>query len=156
MSDAIQDPRPAVGDDAPDFSVKGTNGDPISLKDFRGKKRVVLVFYPQDMTSGCSTQLSAIRATIDDFRAADTEPFGVNEGDAESHAQFISELDLPFDLLLDEGFAISTAYNTLKPEGNRIQRTVVVIGKNGKVIFRQQGAPPPGELLEAISMAGDE
>jgi peroxiredoxin len=69
---------------------------------------------------------------------------------------FKTQLALPFDLLVDEGLNVSTAFNALKPEGNRISRTVVIVGKNGNVIFRAAGAPPPGEMLSEIRAAVDE
>ncbi len=90
-----------------------------------------------------------------DFESLDTIPVGVNPGSAESHQRFIDELSLPFDLLIDDGLIVAAAYDALKPEGGRIQRTVVIVGKNGKVIFRAQGAPPPAELLAAIAKAKD-
>jgi thioredoxin-dependent peroxiredoxin len=98
--------------------------------------------------------LSAVRETLADFQALDTQPYGINPGSAESHQKFIDELDLTFDLLVDEGLAVAKAYDVLKPEGG-IQRTVVIVGKNGRIIFRAQGAPPPAELLSAISAADD-
>jgi thioredoxin-dependent peroxiredoxin len=146
---------PNVGDVAPEFTMKGASGKEVSLSASKGKRRTLLVFYPQDMTSGCTDQLSALRDTLADFHALDTDPYGVNEADAQSHQQFIDELDLPFDLLIDEGLRVSAAYDALKPEGNRIMRTVVIIGKDGKLLFRAQGAPSPGELLGAISKAND-
>ena len=146
---------PDVGDVAPDFTLKGASGNEVTLSTSKGRRRALLVFYPGDMTSGCTDQLSALRDTLADFHEVDTDPYGVNEGDAESHQRFIDELDLPYDLLIDEGFAVSAAYNALRPEGNRILRTVVIIGKDGKIIFRAQGAPSPGELLAAISNAKD-
>lgn len=97
-----------------------------------------------------------MRETLADFRSLDTEPFGINNGDAASHQRFIDELDLTFDLLVDDGLEVAAAYDSLKPEGDRIQRTVVIVGKNGKIIFRAQGAPPPGELLREISQAADD
>jgi peroxiredoxin len=100
--------------------------------------------------------LSAVRETIDEFHSVDTQPFGVNEGDATSHKQFKDHLSLPFDLLVDEGLHVASAYGALKPEGNRINRTVVIVGKHGNVIYRAAGAPPPGELLAAIREASDE
>jgi peroxiredoxin Q/BCP len=146
---------PQVGDIAPDFKLKGASGKEVALSASKGKRRTLLVFYPQDMTSGCTDQLSALRDTLSDFQAVDTDPYGVNEGDAESHQRFIDELDLPFDLLVDEGLGVSAAYDALKPEGNRILRTVVIIGKDGKIIFRAQGAPSPSELLAAVAAADD-
>ena len=96
-----------------------------------------------------------MRETIDEFRALDTEPYGVNEGSAESHAQFIDEGMLPFDLLVDEGLGVAAAYGALKPEGNRIDRTVVIVGKDGTILYRKKGAPPPDELLTVLASADD-
>jgi peroxiredoxin Q/BCP len=103
-----------------------------------------------------------VRDTVAEFRALDTEPYGINEGSAESHQRFIDHLGLPFDLLVDEGLRVADMYDALKTEGtvikrklNRIARTVVIVGKDGRVIFRAAGAPPPGELLAAIASAHD-
>jgi peroxiredoxin Q/BCP len=95
-----------------------------------------------------------VRDAIDAFRAAETEVYGVNQADAASHQQFIDEQDLPFDLLVDDGLAVARAYGALKPEGNRINRTVAVIGKNGRILFYEHGAPPPEEIIAAIESAG--
>lgn len=91
-----------------------------------------------------------------EFEAVDCQPFGINQADAASHRQFKEHLSLPFDLLVDEGLEVAAAYGALKPEGNRINRTVVIVGKDGNVIYRAAGAPPPGELLDAIRDAEDE
>ena len=96
-----------------------------------------------------------MRGAIEAFRAVDTEPYGVNQADAASHRAFIEEQDLPFDLLVDEGLAVARAYGALKPEGDRINRTVVIVGKDGRVHFRAEGAPPPSELVAAIEGAQD-
>ena len=96
-----------------------------------------------------------MRDTVDDFRALDTEPLGVNPGDAASHRAFIAAHGFPFDLLVDEGRAVATAYGALKPDGSGIQRTVVIVGKDGRVLYRAAGAPPPGELIAVIEAATD-
>ena len=97
-----------------------------------------------------------MRGAVDALRALDTEPYGVNQADAASHLAFIEEQELPFDLLIDEGLQVARAYGALKPEGNSISRTVVVVGKDGRVIFRAAGAPPPEEIIAAIVEAEDE
>ena len=97
-----------------------------------------------------------MRDAIDAFRALDTEPFGVNPADATSHLAFIEEQKLPFDLLVDDGLHVARAYDALKPEGDRINRTVVVIGKNGRILFHAHGAPPPEDIIAAIVEAEDE
>lgn len=93
---------------------------------------------------------------IEQFREADTIPFGVNEADAASHQAFIDAFSLRVDLLVDGGFAVSRAYDALKPTGDRIERTVVVVGKDGRIIFWKRGAPPPANILRAIQEAQDE
>ena len=97
-----------------------------------------------------------MRDAVDSFRAHDTEPYGVNPADAASHQAFIDELGLPFDLLIDEGLRVARAYDALKPERPSINRTVVVVGKHGRVIYRAAGAPPPAEIIAAIAAAEDE
>ena len=97
-----------------------------------------------------------MRDAIDTFRAHDTEPYGVNPADAESHRQFIEEQNLPFDLLIDEGLHVARAYDAVRPDADRVNRTVVVIGKNGRVIFYERGAPPPEEIIAAIAATEDE
>lgn len=96
-----------------------------------------------------------MRDAIEELRADDVEPYGVNGGDAASHRAFIDAFGFPFDLLVDEGLAVAGAYGALRPEGTGIQRTVVVVGKNGRVIFRADGAPAPREVLEAIRGSDD-
>ena len=97
-----------------------------------------------------------MRDAIDAFRAIDTEPYGVNQADAASHRAFIEEQNFPFDLLIDEGLQVARAYDALRPDGDRINRTVAVIGKNGRLLFYQHGAPPPEEIIAAIAEADDE
>jgi peroxiredoxin len=97
-----------------------------------------------------------VRDAIEAFWSLETEPYGVNQADAASHRQFIEEQKLPFDLLVDEGLHVARAYDALRPEGDRINRTVVVIGKDGRIIFYAHGAPPPEEIIAAIAAAEDE
>lgn len=96
-----------------------------------------------------------MRDAYDRFRALDAEIYGVNQADAASHQAFIDAYDFPFDLLIDADLAVARAYDALRPEGDRIQRTVVIIDRNGRILFSQRGAPPPPELLAAIAGAND-
>jgi peroxiredoxin len=87
----------------------------------------------------------------------------VNFADADSHLRFRSSLNLPYDLLVDEDLAVSREYNVLKPHPDRrgeylasINRTVVIVGKDGTIIYRRAGTPPVEELINAILTADDE
>jgi peroxiredoxin len=96
-----------------------------------------------------------VRDAVADFRAHDTEPYGVNPAAAASHQAFIDELGLPFDLLIDEGLHVARAYDAVKPDRPSINRTVVVVGKDGRIIYRAAGAPPPQEIIAAFAAAED-
>lgn len=97
-----------------------------------------------------------MRDNIESFRAAQTEPFGVNPGSAESHREFIAENNFPFELLVDGNMDVAKQYGAVNDEGTGISRTVVIVGKNGKIIFKQAGAPSPILMLNAINAASDD
>ena len=146
-----------VGMAAPDFSILGTYGDRFTLSDNFGKKRTLLIFYPRDMTPGCRKQLAETSNARDYYEALNTVCFGVNQADAASHLRFIKDQDLKIDLLIDEDFAVSESYGCMREGVVRMNtRTVLIVGKNGKVIYRAPGSPPLEELLDAISRASDE
>lgn len=144
-----------VGELAPDFTLRGASGATVRLSDLRGKQRAVLVFYPKDLTAGCTKQLSDIRDSIIDFQVLDTIPYGVNPDDAASHRAFIEAHDFPFDLLVDVDHRVADAYGAYNPDADAVKRTVVVVGKDGRVIFRAAGAPPATDLLTALLNATD-
>lgn len=145
----------AVGADAPDFTVKADTGEDFRLSDLRGHIRAMLVFYPKDFTPGCTDQLIQVRRNIAHLRGAGIEPMGVNSDDADSHQRFRKEHALNFDLLVDEDNAVSRAYGALKEDGTGIQRSVVVVGKDGKVVFAESGAPPWQRILSEMRKTDD-
>lgn len=144
-----------TGVDAPDVAVQTSTGNTFTLSGLRGKSRAMFVFYPKDFTPGCTDQLVEVRNSVELIREMDTEPFGVNPGDAESHEKFRATYELPFDLLVDEDREIATAYGSLKDDGVGIQRSVIVVGKNGKVIFASEGAPAWDVVRGAIEASND-
>ena len=96
-----------------------------------------------------------MRDNIERIRGLDTEPFGINPGDAASHQAFIDAHQFPFELLVDEGMAVAHTYGAIKPEGTGVARTVVIVGKDGRIIFRQAGAPAWGLMSNALRGAQD-
>ncbi len=100
-----------AGSKAPDFTVKDQDGKEVKLTDFKGKK-VVLYFYPKDMTSGCTAESCNLRDNYNVLQKQGYEVLGVSTDDEKSHRKFIEKEKLPFLLLADTDKALHTKYGT--------------------------------------------
>lgn len=100
-----------VGSKAPDFTVNDQDGKPVSLSGLKGKK-VVLYFYPKDMTPGCTLEACSLRDNYKALQKAGYEVFGISSDDEKSHRKFIEKEKLPFRLLADTGKAVHEKYGT--------------------------------------------
>jgi thioredoxin-dependent peroxiredoxin len=150
------------GKPAPAFSLDSTNGQKISLKDFKGKK-VVLYFYPKDNTSGCTAEACSFRDAFPDFTRQNAVVLGVSPDSLKSHGNFQSKYSLPFPLLSDPDHAVAEKYGVWKEKsmyGRKymgIERTTVVIDSAGKVarIFAKVKVPGHHEEVLAALEAAD-
>ena len=97
------------GDKAPAFSSTDQNGNPISLKDFKGKK-VVLYFYPKDDTPGCTAEACNLRDNFSDLKKKSIVILGVSTDSVKSHKKFEDKYSLPFTLVADEDKKIVNDY----------------------------------------------
>lgn len=89
-----------VGAKAPAFSLTNTEGKTVKLSDFKGKK-VVLYFYPKDMTPGCTTEACGFRDDYAELKKLGVEVLGISGDDQKSHQKFTEKHSLPFTLLSD-------------------------------------------------------
>ncbi|BAZ19683.1 alkyl hydroperoxide reductase/ thiol specific antioxidant/ Mal allergen [Kalymmatonema gypsitolerans NIES-4073] len=121
----------AVGSDAPTFTVKDTNGNTVSLSDFKGKT-VVLYFYPKDDTPGCTKQACSFRDAIDQYKSKDIVILGVSADDEVSHQAFAQKYNLNFPLLADTDKSLIKAYDV--DGGGYAKRVTYLIDGNGKII----------------------
>ena len=142
-----EDKMLSIGSVAPDFTLISEKDDTVRLADFKGKKNVVLIFYPGDQTPGCTRQLCSVRDDYAQFEQKDAAVFGVNPAGKESHKKFIEKQRYQFSLLIDEGQKVAKLYGA---KGLMVKRTVVVIDKNGKIAYYKKGMPPNTEILAAI------
>lgn len=129
-----------IGDTAPDFTKETQAGETISLSSYRGQQIVVLYFYPQDNTPGCTTEACAFRDAYEDFVGAGAVVIGVSGDSLASHRQFASAKRLPFLLISDADGALRKAYGVPKTLGLLPGRVTYVIDKAGVVrhIFNSQ------------------
>lgn len=101
----------AVGTKAPDFTVNDQDGKSVKLSDLKGKK-VVLYFYPKDMTPGCTAEACSLRDNYKALQKAGYEIFGISSDDEKRHRKFIEQQKLPFQLLADTDKAVHNKYGT--------------------------------------------
>lgn len=127
------------GKSAPDFSLPSTEGEEIRLADFKGKKKVVLYFYPKDNTPGCTQEACDFQAAIKKFDKEEAVILGVSADSIKSHEGFQKKFGLEFQLLSDENKEVIKKYGLWKEKsmyGKKymgIERTTVVIDKKGIV-----------------------
>jgi peroxiredoxin Q/BCP len=122
-----------VGDTAPDFEGATSDGSRLGLKDFVGKKNVVLYFYPKDDTPGCTKEACSFRDSLESVRKMGAEVIGVSLDSVESHKKFALKYSLPFPLISDKEKRIAGAYGVLKDTGTSASRVTFIIDKAGKV-----------------------
>ncbi|MCB1687967.1 MAG: thioredoxin-dependent thiol peroxidase [Halioglobus sp.] len=130
---------PKTGLMAPAFTLLDQDGVKVSLKQFKGKKNVVLYFYPKAMTPGCTVQACGIRDSKKALAKLDTVVLGVSPDPVARLGRFIEKQDLNFTLLSDEDHAVTEKYGCwdLKKFMGRefmgVLRTTFIIGKDGRI-----------------------
>ena len=146
-----------TGIKAPEFTLPDQNGQMRSLSDYKGQK-VILYFYPKDMTSGCTSQACNFRDLYPQFLEKGAVVLGVSKDSVESHKRFEEKHDLPFPLLSDTEFQVIGAYDVFKKdkEGKPMKslvRTTYLIDEDG-VILKAFGTVKPkdnaSQMLEEL------
>jgi len=148
-----------VNQAAPDFAVPNQKTQTIKLADYKGKKHVVLYFYPKDDTPGCTIEANEFTALANDFEQVDTIILGVSKDDCDSHQAFIDKYNLKIELLADTFGDLCEAYdvwqekekNGVKKMG--IVRSTFLINKQGIIKEAIYGVTPQGHaqaMLEKI------
>ena len=146
-----------IGTKAPDFSLPDQNGEMKKLSDYLGQK-VILYFYPKDMTAGCTKQACSFREVYPQFREKGAVILCVSKDSVESHKKFEEKHGLPFILLSDTELSVINAYDVCKKdkEGNPTKsliRTTYLIDENGiivKAFDKVKPADNPQQMLNEL------
>ena len=151
-----------VGTMAPDFALPDQNGTIRRLLDFRGKK-VVLYFYPKDMTAGCTKQACGFGELYPQFREKGAVVLGISKDTVASHKKFAEKYNLPFLLLADPERTVIEAYGVWQEKklyGRTtmgVVRTTYLIDEAGiiqKAMGKVKAADNPGEMLGLVGGEG--
>jgi peroxiredoxin Q/BCP len=140
-----------VGDKAPDFTLPDQSGIRVSLRDFIGRKIIVLYFYPRDFSRGCTAEACAFRDSHDVFVESGAQVIGVSSQSVDSHSEFAILNKLPFVLLSDEDGKVRELYGASSTLGLLPGRVTYVIDKQGIVrhVFSSQ-LNPTKHIEEAL------
>ena len=143
-----------VGDLAPDFTLKDENAQEVTLSSFRGKQTVVLAFYPFDFSPVCTNENCALSEDLPKFAQKGSVVLGVSCDSWFVHKAWKEKLGLKHSLLSDLKREVCQKYGLYFPDLNCSKRATVVVGQDGKVIYKKvqeiKVARSDQEILSAI------
>lgn len=156
-----------VGTEAPDFelpsselSPEGKPGKKIKLSDYRGKKNVVLAFYPLDFSPVCTTEHGCFKDDISQLEGANAQVLGISVDSAWTHQAFAKHLGINYPLLADfhpKG-AMADKYGLYEADKGITARATVIVDKAGKVAYVENhglgNARDDKKIIEALKKLG--
>ena len=142
---------PAVGSNAPDFTLPSQDGSPVSLKNYRGRW-VVLYFYPKDQTPGCSREAHNFQADEPKYSEHNAVVLGVSVDSVESHKKFCTKDGLNFKLLADTDHRVTDSYGSLTNLGlvKFAARHTFLIDPSGKIAKTYMSVDPANHSAELL------
>ena len=147
-----------IGDKAPEFSASTDGGGTVSLKDLKDKK-IVLYFYPKDMTPGCTAESCGFRDALPYFSKINAEIIGVSKDSVKRHDKFKEKYELPFMLAADEDGKMCEAYGVWQEKKNYgktymgIVRSTFLIDEKGKIAAVWRNLRVKGHVEKVIEEA---
>lgn len=144
-----------IGDQAPDFELKDQTNQPVRLSDYRGKKHVVVVFYPLSFTGVCEGEMCQIRDSIETFRNDDVETLAISVDAPPTHARWAHEQGFEFPLLSDfwpHGEVAST-YGVFDDAIGLALRGTFIVNKEGTVVYTDRNPVPEARDQQAWKRA---
>ena len=133
----------AVGTEAPDFTLKDQNGQPVTLSDFLGTRNVLLVFFPLAFTGICQGELDAVRDNLPNFENDDTVTLAISVGASPTHKIWATESGFTFPVLADfwPHGAVAQAYGVFNDDAGIANRGTFVIDRSGVIRFAECNGP---------------
>ena len=150
-----------IGMKAPDFELKNSEGETVSLSSFRGKK-VVLYFYPKDNTPGCTRQACAFGTDYGEYKKLGAEVIGISKDSISSHKKFAEKYSLPFILLSDPELEAIKAYGVWQEKklygkvSMGVVRTTFIIDENGIIKAIMPKVKPDTNSEEVLRFLQEE
>ncbi|CAM2972377.1 peroxiredoxin [Skermania piniformis] len=132
-----------IGATAPDFTLKDQNNQPVTLSDFRGRRNVLLMFFPLAFTGTCAGELGRIRDELPRFQNDTSEVLTISVGAAPSHKMWASEHGYLFPILSDfwPHGAVTQAYDVFNDRAGFANRGTFVVDRSGLIRFAEMNGP---------------
>ena len=149
---------PKIGSKIKDFSLPSSGGGTWSSKDAAGRK-LVIYFYPKDMTSGCTRESQDFRDLHPAFRKSGTQIVGVSRDSVASHEKFVAKEKLPFPLLSDPEEALCKLFDVIKEKslyGRKylgVERSTFLLDEKGVLCHEWRKVKVPGHAEEVLEAA---
>ena len=131
------------GTEAPDFTLKDQNGQPVSLSDFRVAKNVLLAFFPLAFTGICQGELDEIRDKLPSYQNDDTATLAISVGPPPTHKVWATQSGFTFPVLADfwPHGAVATAYGVFNSDAGFANRGTFVVDRSGIIRFAEMKQP---------------
>jgi len=142
-----------AGDQAPDFTLKASDGRTYSLADYRGKKMVVVAWFPKAFTQGCTLECKSLAANGDRLRKYDVAYFMASVDAIEDNTRFAESEKADFPLLSDADKSVATRYGVLAQRG-LANRWTFYIDKTGRIVYVDRAVNPETSAEDIISKLG--
>jgi peroxiredoxin Q/BCP len=144
---------PKVGDPAPDFTLQASDGKTYSLADYRGKKAVVLAWFPKAFTAGCTLECKSLAANGDRLRKYDVAYFMASVDPLDENTRFAQSEKADFPLLSDADRSVATRYGVLSPRG-LANRWTFYIDRNGRIAHIDRAVNPETSAEDILARLG--
>jgi peroxiredoxin Q/BCP len=131
---AAQEQTLSVGDPAPEFTLKASDGKTYSLADFKDKQAVVVAWFPRAFTGGCTKECKSMREAGEKLRGYEVAYFTASTDPVEKNADFAKSLELDYPILSDPKGEVAKKYGVYNPDRDAAQRVTFYIGKDGKIL----------------------
>jgi mycoredoxin-dependent peroxiredoxin len=144
-----------IGDQAPDFELKDQTNQPVRLSDYRGKKHVVVVFYPLSFTGVCEGEMCRIRDSIETFRNDEVETLAISVDAPPTHARWAHEQGFEFPLLSDfwPHGAVASTYGVFDEMIGLALRGTFIVNREGTVVYTDRNPVPEARDQQAWKRA---
>lgn len=123
------------GDKAPDFKLPGSDGKTYSLDDFKGKKTIVIAWFPKAFTGGCTKECKSMREDGKELRKYQVAYFTASVDEPQKNKEFAESLGLDYPILSDPDKTVAGEYGVLNPERGVTNRWTFYIDKDGKILY---------------------